>query len=221
MKSAIPFLFIGLLITSCSEDDDSTKPSNPDTPAAAVDLAELEHGQKSSFIKYKSTCGLADSFEFTGDTLIVEVKEDNGALMFHESYTDGSSNLSGMEPTTHQVVQKDGYILIPERFNSQLFFFYGNDTIFTHSPHDVELSQGLCFVQHENGEPFIGEEIGRITSFNIGEVSVGENKIVSCVPPILDLNAYLIYNENRLVVSHTINDNLLQLQMDGFRLIEN
>ncbi len=220
MKSAIPFLVIGLLFASCSDDDDNSQPSSPDKPAPAIDLADLQPGQKSMYLKYESICGLEDSFVFTRDTLVVEVKEDDGSLIFHESYTDGSPNVIGMEPTSHQVIQKDGYILIPERFSSTLFFFYGNDTVFTHSPHDVELSQGLCFVEHENGDPFIGEEIGRITDFNVGDVTVGENKIVSCVPPILNLNAYLIYNENQLVVSHTIDENLLQMHIDGFRLLE-
>ncbi len=218
MKTTATLSLIALLLISCSKDDDNSTPGISEP--AELNLGNLKTGQKSTYIKYHDVCGLGDGFTFTGDTLEVEIINMDNKLYFKESFTDGSTNQGGMEPLIHRVIPHQNYILIPERLNSSLFYFYGNDTIFTNPDHDVNLSQDLCFVTHENGDPFIGEEIGKINSFSIGSISTGENTIVSCVPAFLNLQAYLIYDETELKISHTVAAEWTSYSVNGFALLK-
>jgi hypothetical protein len=110
-------------------------------------------------------------------------------------------------------------LLIPERQQSYLFFFFGNDTIHLTKPHDLNLQQGSCFVEYMDGAPFIGEEIGLLPNFTLGTVQFSNNRAISCVPPILNLDAYLIYDSKQLYVSHTINDAIITFPIDSYTLL--
>lgn len=216
-KSNILIPLFALLLLSCSKDDDSPD-SAPPTPSE-INMSNLQVGQKSTYIRYQDVCGMGDGFSFTGDTLEVEVTVVGNQMYFTEKYTPGSTNLSATPVVNHKVTKHDGYVLIPERDISSLFFFYGNDTIWTNPQHDVNLSQDLCFVNYPDGNPFIGEEIGLINSFDIGAVSTGEATVVSCVPIMMDLDAYLIYDENELKISHSISPIWTSYSVNGFSII--
>lgn len=218
MKTTLLFPICALLFLSCSKDDDDT--TNPGGPTASeINMSDIQPGQKSTYLRYQDVCGLGDAFSFTGDTLEVEITTVGEEFFFTETYTSGSTNLSETPVVNHLVKKMDEYILIPERALSSLFFFYGNDTVWTNPQHDVQLSQDLCFVNYPDGNPFIGEEIGLIDSFTIGSITTGEGTIVSCVPIMLDLDAYLIYDESELKVSHSIAPGWTSYSVNGFSLI--
>ncbi|NJN78914.1 MAG: hypothetical protein HC803_11805 [Saprospiraceae bacterium] len=104
---------------------------NDDTPVIVepknnVNLSELKVGQKSQFIRYESTCdNLQGDFQLTGDTLIVEVIEEENVLKFKEYFTQYSPMyINGqVYPTIHKVEAYDDFILIPERFSHHYFSF--------------------------------------------------------------------------------------------------
>jgi len=206
---------------ACADEKDASTTPPPETPKNTIKLNDLKEGQINRYLRYSADCSDPEgSFAFTGDTLIVEMRQTTEGLTFYEEFTTGSSEMGGLEPSQTRVISEDGFILIPERQLSYLFFFYGNDTIFLEKPEDLNLNQGECFIEYANGDPFIGEEIGFLPDFRYGAIRHQNNRIVSCVPPILDLDAYLIYDESQLKMSHTVRDNFTEFIIDGYTLLE-
>lgn len=221
MKSYTAIALISLALVSCTKDDDNN--SGPTSAQGdPIKLTDLQVGQSSTYERYEDVCGLADVFDLSGDTLHVKVVTENGKLYFEESYTPGSVNFGELDPIRHEVIFHDTFILIPERTNSNLFYFYGNDTIHTQPQPDVNLDQGFCYLQHENGDPFIGEEIGLLSSFHLETINHGENFAISCVPPFMEMDAYLLYDTDGILnLSQTISLISPSPQITGFSLIEN
>ena len=56
---------------------------------------------------------------------------------------------------------------------------------------------------YQDGDPFIGNDIGYISSFEVGDIRLDDKAGVSCVP-MVDIDAYLIYDRDYLYLSHTI-----------------
>ena len=56
----------------------------------AVDLSDLKVGQRSTYMRYSSNCEDTEVFEFTGDTLILEVDKNDDGYMFREYLTASS-----------------------------------------------------------------------------------------------------------------------------------
>lgn len=217
MKTYIAIALIPLALVSCTKDDDSNS-----SPVSAqpdpINLTNLQEGQVSTYERYADTCGLIGGYYLSGDTLRVEVITADGKLYFEETFTPGSVNFGEIGPIRHEVIFHETYILIPERTNSNLFYFYGNDTIHTQPQPDVNLYQGLCYLQYENGDPFVGEEIGYLSSFG----NYGENFAISCVPPFMELDAFLLYDvDGKLNISQTISLIGPSEQIIGFSLIKN
>ncbi|MGB3466869.1 MAG: hypothetical protein WBA74_16430, partial [Cyclobacteriaceae bacterium] len=111
---------------------------------------------------------------------------------------------------------KDGYSLIKDRFSSQLFFFYGNDTLFLANEVKSTLQQAACQLAFETGDQFTGEEIGDVAEFRVGQILVKDKEAVSCVPMFFEMDAYLFYNSNHLTMSHTVSD----IETSGWLQIE-
>ena len=222
MKRNLVLLLIPFLAISCDSDDKDSNPSPADpNPKNTIELNNIQEGQVNRYLRYTADCSDPEgSFAYTGDTLKVEIRSTIEGLVFHEEFTEGSTNFDGVEPSETRVISREGYILISERQFSQLFFFYGNDTIFLTKPEDLNLNQGTCFIEYENGDPFIGEEIGFLPNFNYQNIEYQNNRIVSCVPPIfLNLDAYLIYDESQLKMSHTLRDMGASFSIDGYTLL--
>lgn len=196
-----------LLFAACTKDDDSiTDPGNPIGGAEAIDLSDIKAGQSSIYLHFNASCDLISS-QWTGDTLIVEVIENSEGLFLHEYFTEGSSTMSDNPSQIHEIIDRDEYVLLPNRSLSNLFFFYGNDTLWKDPTVEVELSKAGCFLEYPNGDPFIGDEIGHIQHADFGVTSRSDLKVVSCVP-FFELDAYLIYDLNRLEVSYWIEPGL-------------
>lgn len=220
MKKYLALLVIPFLALSCSSDKDDSNPAPHPTPKNTIELDDLKEGQINRYLRYTADCSDPEgTFTYTGDTLEISTKMTTEGMAFLEEFTYGSTEMAGLEPAETRVISKDGYILIPERQFSYLFFFFGNDTLHLDKPIDLNLNQGTCFIEYENSEPFIGEEIGFLPSFNYQDISYVNNRIVSCVPPFMELDAYLIYDKSQLKMSHTLRDNGTSYVIDGYTLL--
>ena len=205
------FLWICVLtvLAACSKVEDPIINPPIDDPIAenVVNLSDLKVGQQSMFVKYISSCdSLEEKFKYTGDTLVVEIVEQGGELFLKEYYTEYSpmyiDTFISNDPVLYPVRGIENNVLIPERFNSSLFFFYGNDTIRLNRQYDVDLVQQGCKLMIDSN-PFIGDEIGVVADFQFGDIEVKNKTVVSCVP-MVDIDAYLIYNNEQLFLSHTV-----------------
>ena len=180
---------------------------DPVTEIKAVDFENPTPGQETMFLRYESTCdSLNESFHYTGDTLKLAVVEEDGILYFEESLTAGSPmfiDSAFREPIKQRLIDEAGRILIPERLESPLFYFYGNDTLHLQPEQKMPLYRVGCRFFHSQG-PFIGNDIGKVDSLAFGDIEFGEKTVVSCVPSFFQVEAYLIYSENELFMSHTI-----------------
>lgn len=201
-------LSLTLLVFTCSKETTPDPNPNP-TPnlpkEGEINLSDLKEGQKSRYKKYISTCSDIDgNFEFTGDILVVEVISENGQLLLKEYLTEDSPMFidgSFKETYTYPVEGGGERLLIPDRLNSALFYFYGNDTIQLNPSQKVNLKQEGCSLML-NDNLFNGNDIGFVPSFEIGGVKQKEKIAVSCVPTI-QLDAYLFYDQYQLYMSHT------------------
>ncbi|MBV6644441.1 MAG: hypothetical protein KI790_03275 [Cyclobacteriaceae bacterium] len=190
----ILLLFITI---ACSDDEPFTIISTPSENS--VRLSAIEVGQKSTFLRYTAECG--DNFEFTGDSLYLSVFQSDNAFIFEEKISESSFGVQA-SPIRYEVQKKEGYLLIPDRSASALFFFYGNDTIFFNKPADVQLRQENCKLVYPSSDVFIGEEIGQVDMYQLGSLRVIQKTAVSCVPGFMNMDAYLMYDEY-LYLSHS------------------
>ena len=71
--------------------------------------------------------------------------------------------------------------------------------------------------------PFIGDEIGVVQNFQFGNVEIKNKTVVSCVP-MVDIDAYLIYDNGQLFLSHTVTIvefmGTIEEYINGWELIE-
>jgi len=220
MKSKLFLFLIPFLAVSCDSDDKDSNSGPAPSPENTIELNNIQEGQVNRYLRYTADCADPEgSFAYSGDTLIVEIRSTTEGLVFYEEFTEGSTNFGGFEPSETRVIPREDFILIPERQLSQLFFFYGNDTIYLTAPEDLNLNQGTCFIEYENGDPFIGEEIGFLPSLNFHDIEHQNNRVVSCVPPFIDLDAYLIYDEKELKMSHTLQFTGVAYPIQGYTLL--
>lgn len=197
-------LFVLLLtLSACQETPIVPQPQ----PENWVDLSDPQVGQQSVYLRYESNCqSLQKEFAFTGDTLIVEIEKRDGLTMLTEHYSHGSPMyLQGImtDTTRYELISLGKDILIPDRWSSQLFFFYGNDTLHLQPENRATLFQQSCKIELGK-DPFIGNEIGFISSFELGTIRQKEKTVVSCVPMMFQLDAYLFYDSQYLYQSHTV-----------------
>lgn len=212
MKNLFILLAFSVLIfSSCDKESPIDKPIVDIEPKIEllkdnVTLQDLQVGQKSYFITYESTCeNMESEFKYTGDTLIWSVELHDGKKVFVEDYSDFSPwkiNYPEFEPIVYTVEEIDNGLLLVERWNSNLFFFYGNDTMRLKYPKEVNLTQSHCMISTPDSI-FTGDQIGWIDEFKIGDMAVKEKLVVSCVP-LFNVDAYLIYSDNHLYASHIV-----------------
>lgn len=220
MKTLMSLFAAAVLFAACNSDDNDGPAPAPNTNEKnELRLNDLRIGQSDRYALFTSLCGEANSFEYTGDTLFVEVIALNDGLGIREGFTEGSVSFSAAEPVSYPVIPKDNYLLLPERDASRLFFFFGNDTLPVGKPHDIALQQGECFIEYQSGDPFIGEEVGIVNPFEIGDLQYFDKKVVSCVPPFMDLDAYLVYDNRQLHMSMTLAAMIGPMSINGYTLI--
>lgn len=228
MKIANLLFIVFLLgLNACSKKELPIIDPNP-IDEKLINLSNLKDGQKSIYIKYETTCeNRQTDFVYTGDTLIVEVVETDSGMVLQESYTIHSPLYSlhddNQNPKIIPVESKDKMLLLPERWTSNLFYFYGNDTLQVDPTHSTIIKQDGCYLMQEEN-PFIGNDIAWLDRLEVGDI-VQENKTaVSCVP-FFELDAYLIYDKHQLYQSHaisfvTLNGEVLEDLTSGWILLE-
>ena len=195
-------LLLSLFLVACSKDDDGTPIARGD-----IDLSNPKVGQFSTFLRYTTSCDdPTGAFEYTGDTLVVRVIREGGKIFFEESLTPHSPTRlagNGLDPVKYPFTKIGDNALIPVRGSSNLFFFYANDTLRLKTPPGVVLKQDACMLV-ENNDPFIGNDIGQVANFDIGPLKMRDKLAASC-EPYFSLDAYLIYDEHQLYMSHVLN----------------
>lgn len=199
IQNSLLLVFImSCFLTACEKDPIAPTPSIKNH----VDLRAPIIGQRSMYLKYTSDCK-QDSFRFTGDTLFLDVIDQAGSLNLEESYSEGSPSYSPQNPIYSYPLEsiKDA-ALLPDRSSSNLFFFYANDTIHLNPLHSTHLIQDSCTLI-QNGDPFIGNDIGFLSSFNFGSIVMKDVTSVSC-EPFWELDAYLLYDEGKIKASHVV-----------------
>ena len=198
MKNLLYLFAFSLIVSSCGKNEDF------EFEDEKINLSNLKEGQKSIYYRYMTSCeNLTKDFEYTGDTLIVEVISQNQNLYFKEYVTPNSPlylNGSFVTEVIYPVKNVGQGVVMPERWNSALFFFYANDTLRLGMNPNVNLVQEKCkmFV---NGDPFIGNDIGEISKFQIGPIIYRNLTVVSC-EPLENLDAYLLHDDDQLYGSH-------------------
>ena len=215
MKKIISILLslsLAVILVSCNSDssiDDIISLGDTISPKAgpeSINFAAPQDGQRSKYVRYFAECGHLNPVSFTGDTLEITISGSGDTWQLTESFTDGSPMLVDSLRTFSQTYKLyEDYALITERVRSQLFWFYGNDTLFFSRPNIISLQQEDCRLAVAPEELFIGDEMGQFDEFRIGQISVTDKKAVSCIPMWIPVEAYLIYNREHLSLSHTVN----------------
>lgn len=195
-----------VILSSCQPAQDLPGPVDQ-VYSDWVNFSDPVDGQKTMYLNYTSTCEKLDKdFEFTGDTLIVEVNKTERATVLMEYYTPGSPSFEFQEDTVYQQIFSHGsFVLLPERDKSSIFWFYGNDTLRLNPDRHEKIKQARCHLEVD-GRNFFETEIGHLKTFDMGPVHMEDKSVVSCIPMIIASNAYLFHDANHLYMSHTSNE---------------
>lgn len=208
MKNSILLISLSFILLFACSDNDVIQTIEPHAGINSVNLSAPAETQQSKYVRYTGNCSDASAdISFTGDTLVLTVERQGSDVTFIETFTESSplrAENPGIEPVRYSYELKEGYGLLKERFGSALFFFYGNDTLFFEGKEKISLYQNACQLAFDEGEVFDGEEIGILDDFRIGNIRVRNRDAVSCVPLIFELDAYLMYDNESLAMSHTI-----------------
>ena len=201
MRRLLPAILL-LILAAC---DEAVEPPVLTIHPDNVNITRPADGQRSYYLRYEGSCDSPVNTSYTGDTLLLEISKEGDKWYMHESFTPGSPLYKqNASVVSYEFTNMPDYLLLKDRLSSALFFFYGNDTLRTQVNDQVNLRQSGCRIRFGN-DIFIGNEIGRINDFRVGDIWRNDLTAVSCVPMVLDLDAYLMYDKY-LHVSHMVSD---------------
>lgn len=213
-KLSVIFPLLLFAVCSCDQLIDVPAPQ-PDPQNGWVDFADPQNGQKTMYLNYTSTCEALDGdFEFVGDTLILEVLKSNKATVLMEYFTPGSIS-ENRDTIYHEIESHGSFALLPERTKSSLFYFYGNDTLRLQPDNHQKVKQDGCRLTI-GGKNFEENEIGYLESVTIGDITIEDKTVVSCIPMIMFIDGYLAYDANHLYMMHTASASEFNGQEDSF-----
>ena len=196
LLSVLLFFAVTTLFIGCDKDD----PFTPDPKQ--INFQEPAAGQENYYLRHEGICG---QLVPTSDTLVLRVKSFEGDLMeLEEVFTEGSPSYYPGASYVYQAKWSPDNIEINPfyRQGSQLFFFYGSDSLrLTQSP-ALNLQQNNCVVW-DGQTDFTGDFIGAVSEFKVASLEYQDKKIVSCVPTIMNMDAYLVYDSRNLYSSFT------------------
>jgi len=104
----------------------------------------------------------------------------------------------------YTALRQEGVIAISaeDRQRSSLFYFYGSDSLRLDAPTVADLTYADC-VFFDGSEKFTGDYVAAVPEFELDGKSYKNQKVVSCVPSIMNLDGYLFYDRNGLTASIT------------------
>ena len=216
-----------LLCWSCDKEIIETSPTQ--LLDRNINLSNFQWGQESRYVAYTANCKNVDgTFRYLRDTLVVKVVLEKEALFIEEQLTPNSASFLRGEITEtfrYPVELQNNQIVLRERSESRLFFFYDSDYLPLDFPALMPTAyQNGC--QLNLGEtPFTGNDLVQFPSFEVGPIGLYNKAAVSC-RPISEGDGYLIYDKNRLYLSHTIitlidsDDRIWSMRMDGWELLD-
>ncbi|WP_020571415.1 hypothetical protein [Neolewinella persica] len=191
-------LFTLLTVFTACEKGNISAPQDPDPVLnpERINFQEPVVGQFNTFEVFSYECGQASTNEVWELDLTITASDEN-AIEFTESYENG-------EDFVFEAQRKGDFLIInaEDRQRTRLFFFYGSDTLRLQAAPVAELSYSDC-VFYENGEKFTGDFVASMPTFTIEGRSFLNQKVVSCVPVVLDLDGYLFYDQHGLTASIT------------------
>ena len=195
-KITLFFACLHLIFSSCEKEIKN------ELKDGALNLSKIEKGQITKYIGFQSVCGEVNKFQYTGDTLILEVQEVNGELFLAEYLSEFSTNKATDPVSITAIKQINEGLQLTNRLNSKFFNFYGSDTLKLNTAMSVPMEQKHCKVTIDN-EDFRGSEMGKIKQFKIGDIEIKDKTIVSCIP-IIEVDGYLIYDSNQLFLNYAM-----------------
>jgi len=200
---SLSFLLCLLTCTAC-ETEQATPTPDPDPdpgPVLAADRVNFQEpkvGQFNTFSVFGFECG--EAVPAAGSELTLTITAVSETEIAFAETNSGRPDYA----YTYTADRVPGNLLISaeERAQSSLFYFYGSDSIRLQAESVADLTYEDC-VFYDGSEVFKGDYVASIPSFEF-EASTYENlKMVSCVPIILDLDGYLLYDARSLMGSIT------------------
>ena len=195
LHSALLILaWLVLSLIACDKDPGFTP--NPDQINFQAPVA----GQENYYVHYFGQCG---ELIPSGDTLIWKVIDFNGEdLVLEETFKIASGF-----PHSHVFTAKWSADMIEinaeDRQQSLMLNFYGSDFLKLTAPASKQMLQSNCLVW--NGSlGFRGDAIGVVPAFRVSDHGYTNKKVVSCVPTIVELDAYLVYDSHNIYSSYSM-----------------
>lgn len=197
LRISLYLFFCTILFTAC-EKDGSIAPVEPD-PVLNPDRLNFQApvvGQFNTFEALSYECGDAIPSE-RWDLRLEITSVSPEQIEFTESYENG-------DPQIFTAAREAGVLRITaeDRQKSRLLFFYGSDSLRLDAPPVRDLNYRDCVFFH-GSEKFTGDIVASLPSFEIDGKVFKNQKVVSCVPTILDLDGYLFYDQHGLTASIT------------------
>lgn len=203
MKSLLSLLAIIITLSSCSKiinKDPVDRLTIEPMAENAVDFSNLVDGQESIYEGYYYSCDDDENIIISNNIIFLGVVQKEGKWFFTESRDlDGIRTLM----TEYEVIPSENMLRIPERTNSSLFYFYDSDKIDLNPEEILDIEQEGC-VFSDGAETFDGEAIGFTPNFDFRGLSYNGKLALSCIPTILDGDAYLIHDTRQLILSHRV-----------------
>ena len=191
-------LFTVLLVFTACEKESITTPDDRD-PVLNPDRVNFQNpkvGQFNTFEVFSYECGQANQNEVWELNLTITAADEN-TIEFTESNENGTD-------VVFEAQRKGDYLVIsPEdRQATRLLFFYGSDSLRLKESPVMELNYRDCVFFNGN-EKFTGDVVATMPVFSLEGKTFNNQKVVSCVPVILDLDGYLFYDQYGLTASIT------------------
>lgn len=196
-RTILPLFAILLAFTACEKDAIPT-PVDPDPVInpARVNFQEPKVGQFNAFEAISYECGEAINDDNRWELKLTISAVTPETIEFTESYENTTNTV------VYTALRQEGVIAISaeDRQQSRLFFFYGSDSLRLDAPTTTELTYQDC-VFFDGAEKFTGDYVAGVPSFELDGKTFKDQKVVSCVPVILNLDGYLFYDKYGLTAS--------------------
>ncbi|MEM9930799.1 MAG: hypothetical protein AAF840_13315 [Bacteroidota bacterium] len=194
IRISLFFIACALSFTACDPAEDPITPVDPIRNSEWLNFQEPVVGQFNTFEALSYECGEAMPAE-RWDLRLEITAVTPEMIEFTESPENG-------DPQVFTAAREEGILRISaeDRQKSRLFFFYGSDSLRLEAPPVRELTYRDCVFFHGN-EKFTGDIVASLPNFELDGKSFKNQKVVSCVPTILDLDGYIFYDKYGLTAS--------------------